>query len=104
MDHPGRLPRGSRLCLRLKLILAAYAVAVALLPLAHHDLACHLKSSTHCTTCIVGSSAEGASHGTALARVVMDDAGAALPAESVAFDAVLLRLAPGRAPPTPPAV
>lgn len=99
MNHPGRLLRGSRLGLRLKLILAAYAVAVALLPLAHHDFACHLKSSTHCTTCIVGSSAEDASDGAALARVVLDDAGAALPAESVAFDAVLLRLASDRAPP-----
>lgn len=99
MDHPGRLLRGTRLGLRLKLVLAAYAVAVALLPLAHHDLACHLKSSTHCTTCIVGSSAETAADAASLARFVLDPAGAVLPAQSAAFDSLRLHLASGRAPP-----
>ena len=46
-----------------KLLLAAYVLAAALLPLAHHDIVCHLKSSTHCTTCVVGSSGETAGLG-----------------------------------------
>ena len=28
------------------------------MPLAHHDVLCHLKSTTHCTTCVVASSGE----------------------------------------------
>ena len=36
--------------LRLKVVLALYLLAAALLPFGHHDLACHLKSTTHCTT------------------------------------------------------
>ena len=38
-----------------RVLLAAYVLASALLPLAHHDVLCHLKSSTHCTTCVVAS-------------------------------------------------
>ena len=33
------------------------------MPLAHHDIVCHLKSTTHCTTCVVGSSGETAALG-----------------------------------------
>jgi hypothetical protein len=44
----------------MKLVLAVYVAAVTLLPFAHHDLACHLKSSTHCTSCVVGASGEAA--------------------------------------------
>ena len=56
-----------------KALLAAYVLAAALLPLAHHDILCHLKSSTHCTTCAAASSGETAAStvgldGTGLAR------------------------------------
>ena len=37
------------------LALALYAVLLATGPLEHHDLACHLKSRTHCTTCVFAS-------------------------------------------------
>ena len=29
-----------------------YALALAVGPVEHHDLACHLKSRTHCATCV----------------------------------------------------
>ena len=76
MSTSGRLLRGS-LGLRLKVVLALYVLAAALMPLGHHDLACHLKSTTHCTTCTVGSSAEAAVDPAVLARFWLLDAGAA---------------------------
>ena len=50
-------PRQRRFSLRSarSLILATYVVVVATLPLLHHDIACHVQSSTHCTICLVGS-------------------------------------------------
>ena len=32
-----------------------YVAIVATLPLLHHDIACHIQSPTHCTTCFIGS-------------------------------------------------
>jgi hypothetical protein len=99
MDQTGRLPRGSRLGLRLRVVLALYILAAALLPFAHHDLACHLKTTTHCTTCMVGSSAEAAADPAALARFWLHDAGAAV-SDPVSLPAsVTHRFASGRAPP-----
>lgn len=83
----------------MKVVLAAYVVAAALLPLGHHDLACHLKSSTHCTTCIVGSSAELTADPAALVRQPLSDVGpAASPVDSAA-DSVVLLESSGRSPP-----
>jgi hypothetical protein len=75
MSSSGRLLRGS-LGLRLKVVLALYVLAAALMPLGHHDLVCHLKSTTHCTTCAVGSSAEAAVDPAVLARFWLLDLGA----------------------------
>lgn len=100
MQHSGRLPRGSRLGPRLKVVLAAYALAVALLPLAHHDLLCHLKSTTHCTTCIVGASAEPAADPATLARFWLDAAGVAPLEAASRFDSAQRSQSSGRAPPT----
>ena len=99
MDHTGRLPRGSRLGLRLKVVLAVYVLAAALLPFGHHDLACHLKSTTHCATCTVGSSAEAAADPAVLARFWLHDAGATVPDPVGAPHSAILRLTSGRAPP-----
>ncbi len=99
MVTSGRLPRGSRLGARLKAVLAFYVIAAALMPLAHHDLVCHLKSTTHCTTCTTGSSAEAAADPAVLARFWLLDAGAAVAfAPSVPVAAPLCELS-GRAPP-----
>jgi hypothetical protein len=85
--------------LRLKIVLALYVLAAALMPLGHHDLACHLKSTTHCTTCIVGSSAEAAVDPAVLARFWLLDLGAARaePVQSLAVPDA--STATGRAPP-----
>jgi hypothetical protein len=43
----------------LSIAVLAYALALGASPLLHHDLACELKSRTHCTTCVAGISAPG---------------------------------------------
>ena len=56
--------RGFRLrCFR-TFLLAVYVSAVATLPLLHHDIACHIQSPTHCTTCLVGSAERAPDVGT----------------------------------------
>jgi hypothetical protein len=57
------------------IIAAACLLALSALPFGHHDLVCHLKSSTHCTTCLVGTSADDASAQPAILTVVLADAG-----------------------------
>jgi len=34
------------------LLLGVYALLLVASPLLHHDLACHLKSPTHCDACV----------------------------------------------------
>jgi hypothetical protein len=99
MSTSGRLPRGSRLGVRLKALLAAYVIAAALMPLAHHDLVCHIKSATHCTTCTVGSSAEAGSDPASLTRYWLLDAGTTIVDPARAPHEAPLRALSGRAPP-----
>ena len=98
MVTSGRFRRGS-VGLRLKLVLALYMLAAGLLPFGHHDLVCHLKSTTHCTTCSVGSSAEAAADPAVLARFWLHDAGIAIDDPVDAPHAAAVRPASGRAPP-----
>ena len=99
MSHARRLPRGPRLDLLLKVVLALYVLAAALMPLAHHDLVCHLKSSTHCTTCLVGSSGEASSDAASLARFWLNDLGAASMGFVAATHSAIISISSGRAPP-----
>ena len=94
----GQIPRGS-IGLRLKLVLALYMLAAALLPLGHHDLACHLKSTTHCPTCTVGSAAEAAGDSAVLARFWLHDAGILISQPVEVLQSSTVRPALGRAPP-----
>jgi len=80
-------------------VVAAYVLAMALLPLTHHDIACHLKSSTHCTTCLIGSAADLASAETSLGSSVLDDVGRAGIEASAQPDSLSLPTRSGRAPP-----
>jgi len=98
MARPERFFRGS-VGLRLKVVLALYMLAAALLPFGHHDLACHIKSTTHCTTCAVGSSAEAAADPAVLARSWLFDGGSAVVDLVDALHSASLRPASGRAPP-----
>jgi hypothetical protein len=51
--------RRPRLYGAVSLTLGLYALVLLIGPAQHHDLACHLKSRTHCTTCIASVSASG---------------------------------------------
>jgi hypothetical protein len=84
----------------LKVVLGLYVLAAALLPFGHHDLACHIKSTTHCTTCTVGSSAEAAADPTVLARFWLLDVGEATCAPVDQLQSALILPASGRAPPS----
>jgi len=84
----------------LKVVLALYILAAALMPFGHHDLACHIKSTTHCTTCTVGSSAEAAADPGVLARFWLLDAGEPACEPIDQPQSVLTRPASGRAPPS----
>ena len=67
-----------RLGIILRFVIAAYVAALATLPFGHHDLACHLKTSTHCGVCHVGTSADDTSAQPALGHVNLADAGRAM--------------------------
>jgi len=82
-----------------KTLLAAYVLAAALLPLAHHDVLCHLKSSTHCTSCAVGSSGEAAPSAISLENLSLPDAGRTMPASSVRRLSAPVQDSAGRSPP-----
>ena len=91
---------GPRRALILKLVAAAYLVALATLPFAHHDLACHLKSSTHCTVCHVGTSADDGSVKPALPQADLAYAGLADHGGMAAVESCVLRPSQGRSPPS----
>jgi hypothetical protein len=46
------------------LAVGLYALVLMVGPILHHDLACHVKSRTHCTVCVVSVTAPG-TYGTA---------------------------------------
>jgi hypothetical protein len=96
---PTRRPGATAPGLHLKLVLAFYVMASALLPLAHHDIVCHLKSSTHCTTCIVGSSAESVAQVAVFGAFTLKDAGDASTSGTAHVESALRTARSGRAPP-----
>lgn len=88
-----------RLGVILKFVVVAYVAALAALPFAHHDLACHLKSSTHCTVCHVGTSADDTSVQPGLGHVDMADAGLASEASAHVVASCVQLPSSGRSPP-----
>jgi hypothetical protein len=93
--------RGALLGPALKVIVAAYIVAFAALPFAHHDLACHLKSTTHCTICHVGTSGEDSAQA-GPPPVHLADAGRAEESASPQATARAVIASSGRSPPSSP--
>lgn len=83
-----------------RVLLAAYVMAAALLPLAHHDVICHVKSSTHCTTCLTTSSGEAAASAEALEEAILCDAGRATIVLVVTAHAAPTGASSGRSPPS----
>jgi hypothetical protein len=82
-----------------KALLATYVLAAALLPLSHHDVVCHLKSSTHCTTCLVTTSGEMAPGAAGLDGAAMCDSGRATTAAAVYVHSTPVSASAGRSPP-----
>jgi hypothetical protein len=37
------------------MVLLVYLTTLAAMPMLHHDVACHVKTPTHCTTCLAGA-------------------------------------------------
>jgi hypothetical protein len=81
---------------------ALYVLAVAAMPFAHHDLVCHLKSSTHCTTCHVGTSADSGGSDPAVTAAVLNDAGRTSESAETPRSAPALLPSAGRSPPATP--
>ena len=92
-------PRRPRLTLALKALVALYVLALAAMPFAHHDLVCHLKSNTHCSTCHVGTSADSGGSDPAVTADVLKDAGCADESAVNAFSTPALLTSAGRSPP-----
>jgi hypothetical protein len=86
----------------LKLVVAAYLLAAAALPFAHHDLLCHFTSHTHCASCQVGTSGEDSSAQSGLPRVRLTDAGVAGEFFCPEWVTPATTVASGRAPPSTP--
>jgi hypothetical protein len=82
----------------LKALLTAYLLSTALLPFLHHDFVCHVKSSTHCTSCIAASSGEPSAN---IAGIdgSMVDAGFVPAPDALPSQGASLHLSPGRSPP-----
>jgi hypothetical protein len=78
---------------------ALYVLAFAAMPFAHHDLACHLKSNTHCATCHVGTSTDPSSSGPVVAAPVLADAGSADEPSFTGIASPALLPSAGRSPP-----
>jgi hypothetical protein len=80
-------------------LLAVYAALLAANPLLHHDVACHLKSPTHCTSCTASPWASRIEAGVPLVSQRLPDAGRVL-AKGPESVRAAVRLAPaGRSPP-----
>ena len=89
-----------RLGVILRFVVVAYIAALAALPFAHHDLVCHLKSSTHCTVCHVGTSSDNTSVQPGVGPVDLADAGRAGEGTALPLSSVALLPSSGRSPPT----
>jgi hypothetical protein len=89
-----------RLGVMLRGLAAIYIVAVAVMPFAHHDIVCHIKSSTHCSTCHVGTSGDQSNIRPSLARVELADAGPSHHEQHTHAGDWALSPSAGRAPPS----
>jgi len=80
-------------------LVAFYVIAFIAMPFAHHDLACHLKSSTHCATCHVGTSTDPSSSRPVLDTAALADAGSADEPSCHTVSSPALLPSAGRSPP-----
>jgi hypothetical protein len=93
-------PHRPRLTRALEALVALYVLALAAMPFAHHDFVCHLKSSTHCSTCHVGTSADSGGSDPVVTADVLKDAGCPDEPVVTALSTSALLPSAGRSPPS----
>jgi hypothetical protein len=79
--------------------IALYAVILVAAPFEHHDLACHLKTPQHCSSCNASPLSSTPNTSVALQTYVLDDAGRLLVGDSHVYCAAPLVSRFGRSPP-----
>lgn len=94
-----RLLGGRRLSAATNIIVAAFILASAAMPFAHHSIECHLKSVTHCAACTVGPGARLAQDQAPLPPAPRHDAGPALAPSQLTHESPALHQTSDRAPP-----
>jgi hypothetical protein len=82
------------------IVAAAFLVASASLPFAHHGIDCHLRSLTHCAACTVATSAKLAHDQAALLPLPARDAGPTVALATATPDSLSPRQISDRAPPS----
>jgi hypothetical protein len=82
------------------IVAAAFLVASAALPFAHHGIDCHLRSLTHSAACTVATSAKLAHDQAALLPLPGADAGPTVALAAATPDSPSLRQISDRAPPS----
>jgi hypothetical protein len=83
----------------MRIVAVTFAVTLAALPFGHHDLVCHVKSNTHCTTCLVGTSLDDNGAQPPLPPITLDDAGQAVESTRSAITSCAPASSSGRSPP-----
>ena len=78
---------------------AIYALFLILAPFEHHDIACHLKTPQHCTSCSSGIVGCDPSAPVCVGAYGLPDAGRASGEQLLAEDALLPVRSTGRSPP-----
>jgi len=79
--------------------LAVYSVILIVSPVVHHDLACHVKSPTHCDACAANPLASRVETAVLAVTAALPAAGEVPPAAHDSDGADPVRIAKGRAPP-----
>jgi hypothetical protein len=79
--------------------LACYLLFLAVSPLLHHDLECHLKTPSHCGACMASPPGLSTGSGASLEAHQLPDAGKVSTVRATVPELALAVDAPGRAPP-----
>jgi hypothetical protein len=96
---PFRRPGGRRPAFWLPLILGLYALVLVGSPALHHDLACHMKSATHCDACTANPLASRIEVGLSLAESHLPPVGWVRAEGNLAPRPSLSSASSGRSPP-----
>ena len=85
--------------LTLWLGMSLYVLFLAVSPLLHHDLECHVKTPNHCGACLASPLGMVAALGTQLDATHLNDAGGVKTVLPRGFEPTFAVVAPGRSPP-----